>query len=115
MPFYLYENPNTGKVIEVMQGIKEEHAYTDSDGVEYKRVWTVPNASIDTQIDPFSSSDFVNKTKGKGCTMGDLWDASQQASEKREKILGKDKIKEKHFKKYSKDRRGIKHNKDSSK
>jgi hypothetical protein len=112
MPTYVFENPDTGEIIEVTQGVKDKHEFFDGGGLEYKRVWTVPNAAIDTSIDPFSSTDFVNKTRGKGCTMGDLWDASKEASQKREKITGKDGAKEKHFKDYSKKRKGLKHKED---
>jgi predicted nucleic acid-binding Zn ribbon protein len=55
MPFYVYQNPNTGEVIEVMQSMKEKHEYTDSEGVKWNRVFLNPNASIDTKIDPFRS------------------------------------------------------------
>ena len=115
MPIYLYENPETNEVIEVVQGISEEHKFKNEDGLEYKRVFTVPHASIDTKIDPHSSNDFLNKTKNKGYTVGDLWDVSKEASEKRIKETGKDKIKEKYFKNYSKKRKGMKHQGDSSK
>ncbi len=38
-----------------------------------------------------------------------MWDASKEASEKRDKITGKDPTKEKYFKNYSKKRKGMKH------
>ena len=47
-------------------------------------------------------------TKNKKGTLGDLWDASREASEKRIKKYGKDPVKEKHFKKFKKEK-GIKH------
>ena len=57
-PEYLYEDPETGKVISIIQGINEEHKYKE-DGKEFNRVFTSPNTSTDTQIDPFSKSDFL--------------------------------------------------------
>ena len=62
--------------------MKDNHEYTDEDGVKWKRVFAVPNASIDTRIDDFSSNEFVDKTKDKGMTMGQLWEESKQASKK---------------------------------
>ena len=115
MPVYLFQNPKTKEIVEIVQKMSDPHEYTDEEGVKHKRVYTLPNASIDTQIDPFSSREFVDKTKDKGITMGELWDASQDASEKREKVLGKDPVKEKYFKNYSKKRRGLKHKDDPSK
>ena len=53
MPEYLYEDPETGEKVSVSQGINENHKY-NVDGKEFDRVFTVPNASIDTKIDPMS-------------------------------------------------------------
>ncbi|MAF24573.1 hypothetical protein CL634_03220 [bacterium] len=114
MPIYLFQNPKTKEIVEVIQKMKEPHKYTDEEGIKHNRIYTAPNASVDTQIDPFSSREFVDKTKGKGATMGELWNASEEASKKREKILGKDPVKEKYFKNYSKKRRGMKHENDPS-
>jgi len=114
MPFYLFKHPDFEKVIEVFQNMKDEHVYVDPNGIEWNRIFTAPNAAVDTKIDATSSEDFVNKTRGKGMTMGQLWDESKTASEKRKKILGKDPIREKHFKKYSKKRKGMKHKEDPS-
>lgn len=111
MPEYLYEDPDTGKIVTVIQGINEEHKYQE-DGKEFNRIFTLPNTSIDTQIDPFNKSDFLNKTRGKKGSYGDLWDASKEASQKREEKLGSDPIKKKHFKKYSEARNGMKHQQD---
>ena len=115
MPVYLFQNPKTKEIVEIVQKMSDPHEYTDEEGVKHERVYTLPNASIDTQIDPFSSREFVDKTKDKDITMGELWDASQDASEKREKVLGKDPVKEKYFKNYSKKRKGLKHKDDPSK
>ena len=90
MPEYLYEDPDTGKIVTVIQGINEEHKYQD----------------------PFNKSDFLNKTRGKKGSYGDLWDASKEASQKREEKLGNDPIKKKHFEKYSQTRNGMKHQQD---
>ena len=63
MPEYIYENPETGEQVTVLQSVHEEHIY-EIDGVVYDRVYTLPNTSIDTKIDPDSASDFREKAKG---------------------------------------------------
>ena len=112
MPLYIFEHPETGEIIEVLQRMKDKHEYVDEKGIEWRRIFTSPGATIDTQVDPFSKSQFVDKTKGKGMTMGQLWDESARASEKRAKILGKDPVKEKYFKDYSGKRQGVVHQDD---
>lgn len=114
MPFYVYQNPNTGEVIEVMQSMKDKHEYVDSEGVKWDRVFLNPNASVDTKIDPFSQKDFTEKTGKKNGTIGDLWDESKKASEARAKRYGYDPVKKDYFKNYSEKRKGLKHNDDPS-
>ena len=60
MPEYIYEHPENGKQITVWQSIHEEHVYKVDD-VVYNRVYTIPQASIDTKIDPYSPKDFREK------------------------------------------------------
>lgn len=110
MPEYIYENPDTGEQVTVLQSIHEEHIY-EIDGVVYDRVYTIPNASIDTKIDPNSPKEFREKAKG---TIGELWDQSKELSDKREKQQGQDPVKNKFFEDYSKTRKGAKHPKDPS-
>ena len=89
MPLYVFKNPNTSEVIEVVQSMKEEHVYIDAEGLEWERVWVNPNMAIDTDIDPFSEKDFAEKTKNqKNSTVGELWDQSRELSEKRAKVTG---------------------------
>ena len=100
MPIYLFESPD-GEVKEIVQRMSEDHVYSEN-GVEWKRVFTVPNAAIDTQDDdPYSKDAFMKKTN-KSMTVGDMWDISQEMSEKRIKKDGKDTIKEKKVKQYEK-------------
>ena len=40
MPEYLYEDPDTGKIVTVIQGINEEHKYQE-DGKEFNRLFIV--------------------------------------------------------------------------
>tara|TARA_Y100000310_G_scaffold315080_1_gene365233 strand:+ start:1345 stop:1686 length:342 start_codon:yes stop_codon:yes gene_type:complete len=108
MPEYLYENPDTGEKVSVWQSVHEEHAY-EIDGVTFDRVYTIPNASIDTKINPNSEKEFREKAKG---TVGDIWDQSAEASEKRVEQHGEDPVKKQFFKDYSAKRKGAKHPKD---
>ena len=94
MPEYLYETP-------------------EIEGVTYGRVYTVPQASIDTKIDPYSQKDF--KEKAKGSTVGDLWDQSKELSLKREEKEGRDPVKTQFFKDYASKGKGNKHPKDPTK
>jgi len=108
MPIYLFKNPKTGNVISVFQQMNEEHTYSQ-DGIKYERVFTVPNASIDSEIDPNSSTQFVEKTGKMKGTLGEIWDYSKELSEKRSKTYGEDPIKKKAEEAYSKKRRGMKY------
>jgi len=113
MPEYLFINPDDPEeVVSVQQSMKEEHKY-EANGKAWDRQYTVPKASIDSRIDPESQSEFVDKTTNKRGTMGDLWDASKEMSERRKEIYGgEDPVAKKHFKKYSEKRKGMKHTQD---
>lgn len=103
MPIYLYQNPETDEVLEVFQGMNDKHEYFDEQGVEWKRVFTVPTASIDTKIDPFSANEFVRKTGNKNGTLGEVMDLSAELSEKRSQQTGtEDPVKRKVFSDYEK-------------
>tara|TARA_R110000751_G_scaffold260477_2_gene359831 strand:- start:3837 stop:4178 length:342 start_codon:yes stop_codon:yes gene_type:complete len=109
MPEYLFENPETGEVISVTQGIDEKHTYSE-EKKEFNRVFTVPNASIDSDVDPFSAQRFTEKTKNMKGTMGDIWDYSAEMSDKRKKANnGVDPVRKKAEKSYSNKRRGVKY------
>ena len=102
MPLYLFEHPETGETIEVVQKMNDFHIYIDYDGVEWNRVWVSPNAAIDSNVDPFSESDFVKKTGNMKGTVGDIWDYSKELGEIRKDKEGQDKLKESHDKKRAK-------------
>ena len=92
-----------------MQGIDEEHTYSE-EGRVFNRVFTVPNASIDSDVDPFSAEQFSEKTKNMKGTMGDIWDYSKELGEKRRQTTGgEDPVRKKAEKKYSDKRRGMKY------
>jgi len=112
MPTYIFKHPDKEEYLEIFQNINDEHVYSDEEGVMWDRVFTSPNLSVDTNVDPFSQTAFLDKTTGKG-TIGDLMDRSSELSQKRaEQNGGVDPIKKQYFKDYSKKRGGKKHEKD---
>jgi len=112
VPIYLYQNQTTGEVVEIIQGMNDEHVYHGANGTEndWKRVYTSPQMSIDTRVDPNDPKAFVEATRSKKGTVGDMMDYSKELSEKRaEKAGGTDPVKQAFFDKYSKERKGAKH------
>lgn len=115
MPAYIYQHPQTDELIEIIQSANEDHIYIDADGIQWNRVFTPPQISIDSQNKcESSSSDFISSTKNKKYNIGDMWDKSLELSEKRKRIYGKDPVKEKYFKDWSKKRKGKVHPKQNS-
>jgi len=88
--------------------MKDVHEYEEN-GVKYKRLFLPPTSSIDTDINPDSSSEFRDKLANKNYTVGDLWDKSKELSEKRAAREGKDPVREKYFDKYRKEHKGQEH------
>jgi len=110
MPLYTYKHPETNEHKDVFQSMDEEHIYIDGFGTEWKRVYFAPNASIDSNIDPFSQRQFTDSTGGKKGTVGDMLDYSAEMSERRaEKSGGKDPLKQKYFDDYAAKRNGQRH------
>jgi hypothetical protein len=109
MPVYIYQNPKSKQVVELIQSINDTHEYTDESGLKWDRVYTVPQVGIDTKLDAFSTgNDFVEKTKNKKDSIGHLWDRSKELSEKRKSKFGEDKLKTKYLENWSKKRKGRK-------
>lgn len=106
MPYYLFSHPDTKEICEIFFHMNDEKVYIDSNGLQWKREYVVPQASIDANIDPYSSQAFVEKTRKSG-TVGDLFNLSKEMSEKRG---GKknDPIKRSHEKQWKKDRNLLK-------
>tara|TARA_R110000822_G_scaffold110654_7_gene241034 strand:- start:9747 stop:10130 length:384 start_codon:yes stop_codon:yes gene_type:complete len=109
VPVYVYKHPDKELYEEVVQGMKEEHIYIDDEGVKWDRVFLNPQAIVKDNIDPFNKNQFLEKTSKQKGNMGDLIDQSRELSEKREKSLGKDPVKEKFFDNYAKERKGKRH------
>lgn len=109
MPVYIYQNPKTKEVVELIQSIHDTHEHIDASGLKWNRIYTVPQVGIDTKLDAFSTgNDFVEKTKNKKDSIGHLWDRSKELSEKRKSKFGEDKLKTKYLENWSKKRKGRK-------
>lgn len=88
--------------------MNDPHIYVDESGIEWERIFTSPNTSIDTKSDPFSEKDFVKTTNKKG-TLGDLMDQSEDFSQRRKDKDGVDIVREKYYDNWSKKRKGRSH------
>lgn len=106
MPMYLFEN--NGEIREIYFKMNDEKRYFDEAGNEWSRVFTKPNAAFDTILDVNSSKDFIRHTNKKG-TIGNVWDASKEWSEKRGGNSGQDEVKQDYYKNYSSQRAGKLH------
>ena len=109
MPVYIYQNPKTRQVKEILQSIHDKHEYYE-DGILWDRVFTSPQVNTQEKLSVNSNEkDFARVTKDQKGTVGDLWERSQELSEKRKKVYGKDPIKKKYFENWSKKRKGKVH------
>jgi len=112
MPLYVFKHPEEEVVVEIIQKMEETHVFVDDEGTEWERVWDTPNTSVDTNQLDGSKESFMKYTENRKGTLGDLWDASRECSEKRIQRDGKDHVKEKFFKEY-KEKNNVKHMKDN--
>jgi hypothetical protein len=95
VPLYCFTNSDESEYVDVFFHMNDNKVYVGPDGKEWRRVYTSPNASIDSKIDPFSSRDFVEKTGRKKGNLGNLMDAAKDASLARAQKVGKDPVREK--------------------
>lgn len=103
MPIYIYKHPAKDNYEEVVQRMDDLHSFS-KDGLEWKRVFLIPNASISSNADPFDSNSFVEKTGKMKGTVGDMMSYSEELSQKRaEKHGGQDPVRKQHFKDYERD------------
>ena len=111
MPIYIYQHPGTKELKEVLQKMNEPHSFIDKDGVEWDRVFTTPNMAVNDGLINADTTceEFVRKTRNKNYNLGEMWELSDQLSKKREKIGGKDHVKEKTSKAYTKKCKGKRH------
>ena len=90
MPYYVFVNPETQELRDVffkMNDVKEYFGLDGEDKIEWRRVYSAPQMTIDTKINPFSGKDFVKKTQGAK-TYGELVDLSKEMSQQRESKIG---------------------------
>jgi len=106
MPIYLYKHPETDELVEIFQSVNEVHKFS-KDGVQFERIYSAPNISIDSRIDPYNSKSFVEKSRNKKGTIGDLLKESKELSEKRGGEMS-DPVKKQFYKNYEKEN-GVKH------
>ena len=113
MPEYCFAHTKTGEVHTVVMHMNDDKVYLGPKGTDkagtWKRVWTKPQASIDTRVDPYSSKDFAKATAKKD-TVGALWDRSKELHLKRaDKEGGVDPVRNKFYQDYSRKNKGRKH------
>jgi len=82
MPYYTFSHPESGETQDLFFHMNDEKIFVDENGIKWVREFTVPQASIDTNIDPFSKRAFMDKTNKAG-TFGEMFDLSKELSEKR--------------------------------
>tara|TARA_Y100000310_G_scaffold50222_2_gene46317 strand:- start:106 stop:459 length:354 start_codon:yes stop_codon:yes gene_type:complete len=114
MPTYLFIHPDSEEEKEIVQKMDEPHVYIDEKGIEWKRLFTPSNFTVDGRVNPMSSKEFVDKVSPKGNTVGDMQDMAAEMSQKRVDKYGHDPVKDKYFKEYSNKRQGKKHREDPS-
>lgn len=114
MPIYIYQNPKTKEIKEIIQSVHDKHEYIEN-GIKWSRIFTTPQVNTQERLNENSTEkDFSRVTGNQKGSVGDLWDRSKELSEKRKKIYGEDKVKGKYFKDWSKKRKGKIHPKSHS-
>jgi hypothetical protein len=108
MPLYSFKHPETGEQKDILMSMDDEHKFVDENGVEWERIFYVPQAAMDINVDPFNRVKFLEKTSKPG-SMGDLWDRSKELSNKREQKRGVDEVRQKYFDDFRKERNGRMH------
>lgn len=108
MPLYTYKHPEKEKYVDVVQSMNQDHTFTDEQGLQWERVFVNPNTSIGSRIDG-SEENFKSYFDNKKGTLGDAWDVSREASEKRKQKYGHDPVQKQYYEQYSSNRQGKKH------
>jgi hypothetical protein len=105
----MFEQIRTGEVREIFFHMEDTKIYNGEDGKEeglWERRYYVPQMGVDTKVDAIDSKHFVETSGKKRGNLGNLFDASKEASLKREKIYGKDPLKEQSIKNWKEKRKG---------
>ena len=115
MPNYVFQKVGTEETQEFFFSMKEVPSFgtvIQRDGFKWKRLMTRPQTVMTglKALDPYSPQAFINKTGQMKGTLGDLFDASKELSERRaEKAHGKDPIRQKYYSDYRKRKRNVPH------
>jgi hypothetical protein len=107
MPYYDFQNDKTGEIKSLFFHMNDDKIFIDETGFQWRRLFSIPQAAIDTVLDPFNPADFNKKTSKPG-TMGELFDRSKEMSEKRKDKDGIDVVENKYWQDWSKTRKGRK-------
>ena len=106
MPLYIFSNPkDESEIVEVVMSVHDKHEFI-KDGIRWDRIFTKPQAATDSRCDPFSSRDFVDKSRNKKGNLGNLFDEAKEMSLKRQDKLGIDPVKQKFYEDYKNKRKG---------
>lgn len=89
MPFYSFLNDKTQEVRDIFFKMNDDKQYVDEDGFRWRRLFSNPNMSMDTRVNPFSAKDFSKKTQGAK-TYGEMFDLSAEMSRQRAEKVGGD-------------------------
>lgn len=111
MPLYDFFNETTQETREVFFKMDDVKEYNGEDGTEigqWRRLYSSPQLSIDTDFDPRNKEEFIRRGE-KYKDLGSLMDKSRELSEKREQKDGRDSVKDKFFEDYKKTRNGKEH------
>lgn len=115
MPNYLFQRVGSEETKEFTFSMKEVPSFgtvIKRDGIKWKRLMLNPQVACAglKAIDPYSPQAFVNKTGQMKGTLGDLWDASKELSERRaQKEGGTDPLRKKYYADYKRRKRGTPH------
>lgn len=113
MPVIDFQHTPTGKVDSVYLTMDAPREYAGPNGDqkgEWVRLWSVPNAAVDTKLDPHSAADFVKATNKKGGTLGELYDrAAELSHERASKEGGIDHVKQSFYADYKRRHKGVAH------
>lgn len=110
MGIYIYHHDEKNETVEVSQKMNDVHVYSGVFGNEegWRRVYTVPQACVDSDFDPRNKDEFIRRGAKYG-TLGDIMDKSRELSEKRAEKDGVDDVKAKFFEDYKRARNGKEH------
>lgn len=105
MPLYIFQSSD-GEILNVVMDTKQPsecYHVQIKNGKTYKRVYTVPNMSVDSRVG-VSKEEFRRATTNKkGLTVGQMQELSAEMHEKRTEREGLDPVKEEFYQKYEKD------------